>query len=301
MQVPEGVSSVTVSVEDLANRGGPNYGYRLNVKRMALDFRVFVTTPYVNVPAGGSVLVPITVQRQGYDGEIEMRVRNAPKGLRVEGGFVVAGPPVKETPQNRYSRGALILTAEPGAALASTQLDVEGVAKLPDGAELVRAAEGPGMMVNVAGATEQGSVDRQIPVTAPWLDLELPAGTTKPQPATLEVSLVSRKHMQEGDEMKFRWKWHPREAKQELPDTVTSEMVGAGDVRMIDVQPDPKDPTTGTFLITTTKLTRPSKYDLYITGKVKAEGQEAVIVSRPISIQLEEVKSAHDAETASSR
>jgi hypothetical protein len=100
-------------------------------------------------------------QRQGFDDEIQLRVANAPTGLRVEGGYVVAGLPIKETPQNRNSRGVLILTAEPGASFDSLDLTVEGVAKLADGSTIVRKAEGPGMIVNVAGASEQGAVDRQ--------------------------------------------------------------------------------------------------------------------------------------------
>jgi hypothetical protein len=168
VRAPEGSSNVVVTVEDLALRGGSNYAYRLNVQSIAQDFRVVLNAPYVNVPAGGSAIVPVTVQRQGYDGEVQLRVSNAPPGLRVEGGYVVAGGPVKESPQNRNSRGVLSLTAEPGVSLAPADLIVEGVGHVPDGASLIRRAEGPGMIVNVAGATEQGSVDRQRPFTAPW-------------------------------------------------------------------------------------------------------------------------------------
>ena len=96
--------------------------------------------------------------------------------------------------------------------------------------------------------------------------------------------------------MTFRWKWHPKDKSLVLPRAVASELVGAGDVRMIDVQADPKDKTTGTFVITTTKLTVPSKYDLIVTGKLAGEE----IVSRPITVQVEEVKTPN-AETASAR
>jgi hypothetical protein len=295
LQVPEGNTTLTVTIEDLALRGGPNYAYRLNVKRMAQDFRLLSNAAYINIPAGGSITVPVTVQRQGYDGPIQLSIPNAPKGLHVEGGFVIAGTPIKETPQNRNSRGVLILTADTGTAI-SAMLEIQGVAKLADGTELIRKAEGPGMTVGVTGATLQGSVDRQRPVTAPWLNLELPAGITKPRPATLEVEQVERKRMAEGDQIKFRWKWHTREASMTWPKGINSELVGAGDVRMIDVQQDPKDPSSGTFLMTTTKLTIPSKYDLYITGRLKVDGQDEDIVSRPISVLLEEVKaSASDA------
>src|SRR5262249_61127108 len=141
------------------------YAYRLNVRPVAEDFRVVLNSPLVNVPAGGSAAVPVTVLRQGFEDEIQLRVANAPNGLRVEGGYVVAGLPVKETPQNRNSRGVLILTAHPGEAFESLELTVEGVATLSDGSTIVRKAEGPGMIVTVAGTSEQGAVDRQRTLT----------------------------------------------------------------------------------------------------------------------------------------
>jgi hypothetical protein len=290
LTAPEGVSQVTVTVEDLALRGGPGYAYRLNVQPVAQDFRVILNSPFVNVPADGSVAVPVTVQRQGVEDEIQLRIANPPKGLRVEGGYVVAGLPIKETPQNRNSRGVLILTAEPGASFDSLDLSVEGVAKLADGSTIVRRAEGPGMIVNVAGANEQGAVDRQRSLTAPWLGLELVTAPTKPRAAKLEVTMLDRTRMPEGDQIKFRWKWIPRDTGQALPRVVNAEMVGSADVRLIDMQVDPKDSSTGTFMMTTTKLTRPSKYDVYITGRLNlGPVEQEEIVSRPISVQVDEV------------
>jgi len=299
LQTPAGVNQVTVTVEDLALRGGPGYAYRLNVQPVAQDFRVILNPPFVNVPAEGSVAVPVTVQRQGFEDDIQLRVANAPKGLRVEGGYVVAGLPVKETPQNRNSRGVMILTAEPGETFESLDLIVEGVAKLPDGSTIVRKAEGPGMIVNVAGASEQGAVDRQRALTAPWMGLDLVTAPTKPRAAKLEVTMLDRTRMEEGDQMKFRWKWILRDATQVLPRTVSAEMVGSADVRVIDMQVDAKDSSTGTFVMTTTKLTRPSKYDIYITGRLNVSGgEQEEIVSRPITVQVDEV-GAGNAKTGS--
>jgi hypothetical protein len=304
LQTPAGVDRVTVTVEDLALRGGPGYPYRLNVQPVAQDFRVILNSPFVNVPADGSVAVPVTVQRQGFDDEIQLRVANAPKGLRVEGGYVVAGLPVKETPQNRNSRGVLILTAEPGVTFDMLDLTVEAVARLSDGSMIVRKAEGPGMVVNVAGASEQGAVDRQRALTAPWMGLELVTAQTKPRAAKLEVAMLDRTRMEEGDQIKFRWKWIPRDPAQALPKAVSAEMVGSADVRVIDMQVDAKDPSTGTFVMTTTRLTRPSKYDIYITGGLNPGGAEREdreeIVSRPIAVTIDEVR-VSNAETGSRR
>ena len=253
LETPAGVDEVTVTVEDLARRGGPAYAYRLNVQPVAQDFRLILNVPFVNVPADGSVAVPVTVQRQGFEDDVQLRIANAPKGLRVEGGYVVAGLPVKDTPQNRNSRGVLILTSESGESFESLELTVEGVGKLPDGSSIVRKAEGPGMIVNVAGATEQGSVDRQRSITAPWMGLELVTAPTKARAATLEVTMLDRTRMEEADQIKFRWKWTPRDAGQALPRTVSADMVGSADIRVIDMQVDAKDSSTGTFLITTTR------------------------------------------------
>jgi hypothetical protein len=289
-----GLDHVNVTIEDLARRGGPDYGYRLNVQPIAQDFRVILNSAFVNVPADGSVAVPVTVQRQGFEDEIQLRVANAPKGLRVEGGYVVAGLVVKETPQNRNSRGVLILTAEPGAAFDAQELAVEGVARLPDGSPIVRRAEGPGMIVNVAGATEQGAVDRQRTLTAPWMGLDLVTAPTKARAAKLDVTMIERTRLEEGDQIRFRWKWTLRDAAQALPRAVSAEMVGSADIRVIDMQVDPKESTAGTFTITTTRLTRPSNYDVYITGRLNITPTEQEdIVSRPITVKVDEVKAGN--------
>jgi hypothetical protein len=70
---------------------------------------------------------------------------------------------------------------------------------------------------------------------------------------------------------------------------------------VIDAKQDEKDPTTGTFTMTTTKLTRASKYDLYVTGRLKIEGRDESVVSRPIPVQVDEVKATDDAQTAAGR
>jgi hypothetical protein len=299
LQAPAGVNHVTVTVEDLALRGGPDYAYRLNVQPVAQDFRLILNSAFVNVPAEGSVAVPVTVQRQGFEDEIQLRVANVPKGLRVEGGYVTAGLPVKESQQIRNSRGVLILTAEPGETLELLELSVEGEARLPDGSTIVRKAEGPGMIVSVVGASEQGSVDRQRSLTTPWMGSDLVTAQTKPGAATLEVAMLDRTRLAEGDQIKFRWKWTTRDASQPLPKAVTAEMVGSVDVRVIDMQPDAQDLSTGTFLMTTTRLTRPSSYDVFITGRLNlGGGEQEDIVSRPITVKVEEV-GAGNAESGS--
>ena len=113
--------------------------------------------------------------------------------------------------------------------------------------------------------------------------------------------MVDRKRMEEGDQLMFRWKWTPRDPNQAFPKSVNADMVGAADTRLIDAKVDPKDRNTGTFLITTTKLTRPAKYDLYISGRLMAEGQQQDIVSRPIQVEVMEVEARSAAKADSNR
>src|SRR5262249_4551306 len=138
-------------------------------------------------------------------------------------------------------------------------------------------------------------------LTAPWMGLELVTGQTRPRAARLEVTMLDRTRMEAGDRMTFRWKWIPRDAAQPLPKTVSAEMVGSADVRVIDMQVDAKDPSTGTFSMTTTKLTRPSTYDMYITGRLNlGPTAQEDIVSRPIAVKVEDVRAEH-AETGTRR
>ena len=42
-KVPENIHEITVAVEDIAQRGGPDFGYRLTVRKQAEDFRLTAT------------------------------------------------------------------------------------------------------------------------------------------------------------------------------------------------------------------------------------------------------------------
>ncbi|MFN0167189.1 MAG: hypothetical protein ACKV22_12230 [Bryobacteraceae bacterium] len=289
VKVPAGVSNITVSIEDLALRGGVNYAYRLVARREANDYSLSLDIPYVNIPAGGSVAVPVTVRRKGYLGAVQLRVPNPPKGVIAEGGSIPAlSPTVIQGNRNPSTKGVVLLTAEPGVRIEPAELTIEGVAKLADGTTVLRKAEGPAMQVAVAGATTQGVVDRQRALSAPWLGQELPAAGTRPLPVKLAIELTSTVRKDAGDEFRFRWKWSGQGVT--FPETVTTNMVSAADVRAIEMKQDPKDPATGTFLITTTKLTLPARYDMYVSGRVMIDGQQEEVVSRPITVVVEEAK-----------
>ena len=175
LTVPPDVHEIVLTVEDLARRGGPAYGYRLITRRQAEDFRLSL----------GSRLREHSRRRNGR------RSASSPTGAattdrssswspicpRASAWTAASFPREYVDAGNARTfnrRGILTLTAEQGAALRTGQLEVWGEGTLADGTVLRRRARGSGMVIDVAGATEQGVVDRQRPVTAPWLGLDLP-------------------------------------------------------------------------------------------------------------------------------
>lgn len=284
LTAPPDSHEIVVTVEDLALRGGPNYGYRLIVRRQAEDFMLSISSPYVNLLPGGTVLISVSADRRGYDGPIQLTVPNLPKGIRAEGGTIPREYLDASNTRTLNRNGVLLLTADSDAELPAGQFQVWGEATLADGSKLRRQARGLGMVEGVAGATEQGVVDRQRPLTAPWLGLDLPVALTEPAPATLEVRQTSLKQMEEGVRYEFAYKWIVR-GRGTPPPQVGVDIIGAKDIRVIDRKPA-ADAMSGTFAVTTTKATDPAKYDLYVSGRLKTDDGDEAIVSRPLPFEV---------------
>jgi len=71
----------TLEVTELLGRGGPAYGYRLQIAPYQPGFDVAASTESVNLPAGGVVPVTVTAARFDYAGEIEVIAANLPQGV----------------------------------------------------------------------------------------------------------------------------------------------------------------------------------------------------------------------------
>jgi hypothetical protein len=219
--------------------------------------------------------------RRGYDGPIQITIPDLPKGVRVEGGFIPREY-VEANKTRAFNReGILTITAEQDVELSPRQLVVWGEGKLSDGSPIRRRARGPGMLVAVSGATAQGVVDRQRPVSAPWLSFDLPAAISEPPPATLEVKQTGFKQMEEGGRYEFEYTWNLRAGTP--PKEVDVEVVGARDIRVTGMKKAEKG---GVFVVNTTKATDPARYDLYISGMLKTDNGEETIVSRPIPFEV---------------
>jgi len=280
LKVPKDVYEITVTVEDLAERGGPLYGYRLSTRREAEDFRLSLAEPYVNIPAGGTALLNVAADRRGYDGPIQLTIPDLPQGIQIDGGLIPREI-VVNTNRSFNREGILTLTASQNVELSARQLVVWGEGKLSNGAPIRRRARTPGMLVSVSGARAQGVVDRQRAVSAPWLNFDLPAAISEPPPATLVVKQTGLKQLEEGGRYEFEYTWNVQAGTP--PKDVDVEIVGARDIRVTDMKQSEKG---GTFIVNTTKATDPARYDLYINGMLKTDSGEEMIVSRPIAFEV---------------
>ncbi len=288
-KVPEDTHEITVAVEDIAQRGGPDFGYRLTVRKQAEDFRLSATPPFVNVPRGGTALIQVNADRRGYDGPIQVTIPDLPKGWAVDGGYIAAETVDPSNQRSLSRRAVLTLTVAPDAAMPKSDLAIVGDAKLSDGSVLRRRASGLGTVIDVAAGTglpDAASSDRQKPFTASWLEMAMPAAITTMPPATLEVRSTGHQQMGEGDAYKFEWKIVANNKGLVMPGSVAADAPGVRDLRVIDMKPSAKGGSTGTFTITTTRATTPAKYDLVISAALMVDGQRETITSRAIPFEV---------------
>ncbi len=278
-KVPDGVRKITVAVEDLARRGGQHYAYRLHASKGAQDLQATIVTPAVNIPAGGTALVNLSVDRRGYAGPLSIKALNLPPGVRMSGGLIPPDPPESLTPRLGARRAMVSLTADVNTKLNISELAFAAVGTDAAGQSIERRARGIGYSIGVNGANTQGVVDRQRPLSGAWLGGELPVALAPPPPATLELKLESSAKKEAGYEFLFRWTWKARNPMQAVPPTVTADVPNFADLRIIGMAVDAKDKSTGTFLVTSTRNTLPARYDIGITGRLTIDGQPTEIYS----------------------
>jgi hypothetical protein len=283
LRVPDGVHRLTITVEDLAQRGGPLFGYRLIAYPAPFSLKATITTPYVNIPAGGTALATVEVERQGYAGPIHIDAKGLPESVSVAGGDIPAEP--SDAPNRMTGRRQAVLTLTAPTAMEMPTSDIALLVSTPDG-KYTKKATGIGYSIGVAGTTEQGVVDRQRPLTGGWLGHDLPVAMTDPTSATLAVKLERADKKEAGYEYLVRWRWTVRNPMYRVPTTVSVDVPNFTDLRVIDMQVDKKDDTTGTFVITSTKNTLPARYDLLVSGRLMVDGARQEIYAPILTFDL---------------
>jgi hypothetical protein len=93
--VPEKVTSIIVGVVDAQGRGGPHGIYRLVVQPQTSaankgTFKLLTSGQRVSLPVGGHLVIPVFVERQGYQGKIDLTA-SWPAGVKVTGAMIPEG------------------------------------------------------------------------------------------------------------------------------------------------------------------------------------------------------------------
>jgi len=190
--VPDKVTAVVVGVIDSQGRGGPRGVYRLVVdpqhQARKTGFQLLTTAQRISLPTGGRCLMPVLIDRSGYDGRVELAGEGMPAGVRLEGADIPA-----------EGDGALVTVQRGSAAVGSVITHWRG--RAADGEEHVVVAKGhplehlqPWLASEIAlsaipAKAEDFQIDwRGLPADAglvPAAKLPLPVKVTRP--ATVSV------------------------------------------------------------------------------------------------------------------
>lgn len=117
-----------LSIGDTQHKGGPDYAYRLRISHPMQDYQLRMTPASISARGGQSV--PVTVyalRKDGFSGEIELRLKDAPAGFVLSGGWIPAG----------QANARMTLTLPPRKMDGPVDLHLEGRSKL-EGKDVVR-------------------------------------------------------------------------------------------------------------------------------------------------------------------
>src|SRR5205823_715362 len=90
--VPAKTDRVVMAIKDLLGRGGADYVYRIVVREITRpDFTLSLATDRINVPAGGTQVIPVQVTRMNYAGPIELALSGQPSELSLLGNVIPPG------------------------------------------------------------------------------------------------------------------------------------------------------------------------------------------------------------------
>jgi hypothetical protein len=120
----------TVEVGNVEEITGADCYYRLKASRVTPDFLLSIATDRLTVPVGGTVSVPVTLERTGgFQDAVEVRLEGLPEGVTARGGTIAPGKTTIEA----------TLTAAPGTSISASGIHVSGIATIA-GKPMVHAA-----------------------------------------------------------------------------------------------------------------------------------------------------------------
>jgi hypothetical protein len=118
---PSTEGEYTVEAGNVEEVTGLDCYYRLNASLVQPDFKIAIETDRLAVPRGGTIELPVTLERLGgYAGPISIRAENLPPGVRSQGGIIPAG-------KNNVT---ITLTSAPDAPIAASDIHILGEASI---------------------------------------------------------------------------------------------------------------------------------------------------------------------------
>jgi len=77
-------------VEELNRNGGPQFAYRIAMRKLRPGFVLSTETERVSIPAGDSIEIEVKAERREYDGPIQLAVKGLPEGFTVTNAVLAA-------------------------------------------------------------------------------------------------------------------------------------------------------------------------------------------------------------------
>ena len=281
-EVPEDVNEIQIEVEDLLERGGAAFGYRLLAAERPGDFTMTIQSEQLNVPLRGSAFIAVLVNRLDYYGPIQLSIPNLPDDWTVNGGNI---PALEQQGSRRtISTGLLTVTPKPGAETRSVNLEVWGEGEV-DGQLIRRRARGPGMKSNVSFRVGEVTSNENV---APWLGADLPAVVTEERLAGIEINAPHYIKLLQG-------------TKTELPFEFTSRAEGVARVDKVDrtnllftsgvrvtrrLILDDDNPNKGVYILGSQVGWGPGLFEVVLPAKIKVDGREETIYAQAITIDV---------------
>jgi len=280
--IPKGTQDVKIVVEELLGRAGGSYGYHVQLRQGGPDFVAAIVAPFVNVPAGGTAIVPVEIRRRGYDGPVTVSIANVPPGVKVAGGNIPSEGAAQSFNNDnagyRTTRGMLTLTAAPDIAPQTADLKVVTVAETSAGT-ITREAQGPAMSVAVKGL-------RQNAVAANWLGMGLPFSIAKPLPVKVGLQNYLAR-ISQGVEYPLAYKVVRREGSKPVDRVRDSQVSAVGNLRILQSDPNlRKNPDTGTLMLQTNFGSPVTKFDMLLQGDAEIEGKMRTVYAPMLEVEI---------------
>jgi hypothetical protein len=160
--VPAGTTKIQLAIKDLLGRGGNDFVYRIVIGyQSGPDFSLSLNTDRINVPAGGTQVIPVQVTRSNYNGPIELTLADQPSEISLLGNVI----------PDRATIGLLTLSAQDVSPKADVTRLVGRASEVHP--FLLRAAQSsavPGAKYQPRIKTEVGlAITRRSPISLAWI------------------------------------------------------------------------------------------------------------------------------------